>query len=185
MTHNSAITLLLIATLGAVAACQQQLPAESDDASISKDEISSEVYQSPGKPILVPVDVKYRLLTKPQVGQPFELELTIVSSLATMGLGYSINAESGLSVDPAAIKRNFAGKPARTPETTSLTITPLLEGRFYLRVSANIVLNGETRTRIVTIPIQVGEVGRQLESMGEVVTDDEGNPVVSLPAKEN
>jgi len=180
MTHKLTITAFLLAAL---IACQQQPDVSEDDATANNEQ-PGDVYQSPGKPILVPVDVKYRLLDTPQVGQPFSLELTIVSSVATSAIGYKIDAESGLSVDRTALSRNFSDKAAMSPVTTTLTITPLQEGRFYLRVSANVLVNGVNKSRIITIPIQVGEGSRQLEQMGVVMTDDEGNPVVSLPATE-
>ena len=64
-----------------------------------------------------------------------------------------------------------------------MTITPQREGRFYLRVTADVSAGGDTKTRVVTIPIQIGEGTRELEAHGEIKTDAEGNPIVSLPAE--
>lgn len=182
MKLTSVCTTLLLALSVAIAACQQQ-PANSDTVAAIEQEPAAEVFQSPGKPNVTPLDVHYRLLDIPQVGEPFGLELTIVSTQATTGLGYSVDAESALVVDPRGQQRSFAGKPARTPEKTTLSITPVMEGRFYVHVSGNGVVNGKNYTRVVTIPIQVGQGTRQLEQIGEVRSDADGNPVVSLPAK--
>lgn len=188
--HISVIGIVLF-VIAALAGCQQQGngadTAASNGAGSSGGEslqTIDEAYQSPGKPILVPVDVKYRLLDTPRVGQPLGLELTLVSSVATGGMSYTLQAENGLALDRARLTESFAGKPAMSPQTTTVLITPQSEGRFYLRVLASIVVSGQSQSRTITIPIQVGAGTRQLETMGEIKTDAEGNPVVSLPAKE-
>ena len=159
-----------------------------DDAA-TKEEVSPQpvdtTYQSPGKPIVVPVDVKYRLLDTPEVGKPLGLELTLMSSVETSSMGYGLQPEDGLVIDQAELAASFAGKTAMTPQTTTVSITPQREGRFYLRVAANIVVNGERKTRTITIPIQVGAGTRELETMGEIKVDAEGNRVISLPSKED
>lgn len=183
MTHRIAMTAFLMIVILGASACQQREPVTTNGDVPEAEQATNEVYQSPGKPILVPVDVKYRLLDTPQVGQPVRIELTLVSSIATTGLGYTLQAEDGLTIDPAALNKTFVGKPALTPQTTVVSVTPQLEGRFYLRVAANIVAGGDSKTRIVTIPIQIGSGTRTTESLGEVKTDADGNPVVSLPAE--
>ena len=182
MKLMSATKMFLLLASVSFAACQQQ-SADSDELAATEQEAAEEVFESPGKTNLTPLDVHYRLLDTPQVGQPFELEVTLVSTEATTGMGFSVDADSALVVDPRGMQRSFAGKAARTPETTRLSITPAMEGRFYVRVSGNVVVNGRSQSRVVTIPIQVGQGTRQLEQMGEVVTDEDGNPVVSLPVQ--
>lgn len=183
-TFNVLKSVAMVAIVS-VAACQQQDVTDVEDsATVAVPE--SQVYESPGKPDLVPVDVKYRLLDTPQVGKPFGIELTIVSSVASGGLGYSVDAENGLMVDPEFASQNFvSSKPALSPETRTLMVTPTQEGRFYIRVAGSVVVDGVSKSRIVSIPIQVGEGSRALQEFGEVKTDAEGNPVVSMPATES
>ena len=178
MSIRVAITVLL--TVG-MASCQQDAPPPATP--VEAEPMATNGYVSPGKPNVMPVNVKYRLLDTPEVGQPVRIELTLVSSIASAGLGFDLQAEHGLTVAPDSLSRTFAPLPARTPETTVVTVTPQMEGRFYLRVAANVVAGGDSKTRIVTIPIQVGEGTRPLQSHGEIKTDAEGNPVVSLPAQ--
>ena len=98
----------------------------------------------------------------PQVGQPLSLELTLMPTISTTGFGFTLNPEEGLVVDTAQLTNSFAGKAAMTPQTTTLSITPQREGRFYLHVTANVVVNGQNKSRIITIPIQVGAGTRAL-----------------------
>ena len=181
MTQKLLTSILIVTGLGAVAACQQQ---PSDEPSEAANVVADEHYESPGAPTLVPVDVKYRLLNTPQVGQPLSIELTLVSSVANAGLGFALEPESGLSVKPDSRVQSFAGKAAMTPETTTVVITPSREGRFYLHVNANVIVSGVSKSRVISIPIQVGEGPPELETLGEIKTDAEGNPIVSLPASE-
>ena len=77
----------------------------------------------------------------------------------------------------------MASKPARTPETTVVTLTPAMEGRHYLHVNCNVAVGGQVMTKVVPIAIQVGQGTRALQPMGEVKTDSEGRPIVVLPAE--
>ena len=183
LAMTAVFTIAAIAAIG-VSACQNNGPGAAQDSIVEAGSVATDdVYESPGAPNVVPVDVKYRLLDTPAVGQPLRIELTLVSPLATGGLGYTLEAEEGLSIDAALQKRSYAGKPARTPELSIVSITPQTEGRFYLRVLANVIAGGNSMTRVVTIPIQIGQGTRETETLGEIKTDAEGNPVVSLPAE--
>ena len=176
------MSLLLLASVS-IAACQQQPSAGESEVADVQPELGDDVFESPGKTNLTPLNVSYRLLDVPQVGQPFRLEVTLVSSQATSNMGYTVDAESALVVDPRGVERTFSSKPASVPETSILSITPAMEGRFYVQVTASAVIDGRRQPHTVTIPVQVGQGTRQLERMGEVVTDQDGNPVVSLPVE--
>ncbi len=180
MTRQTLRTLLLLAAVGLVSACQDEPTAAADTA---EPEPVAAAYQSPGKPDLVPVDLRYRLLTTPEVGKPFQLELTIASPVATASLGYTLAAENGLLVDANSASFTVASKPARTPETTVVTLTPAMEGRYYLHVTCNVLVDGRMMTKVVPIAIQVGQGTRTLQQMGEIKTDSEGRPIVVLPAE--
>ena len=180
MTRQTFRTLSLLAAVGLVAACQDEPTATADSA---EPEPVAVAYQSPGKPDLVPVDLRYRLLATPEVGKPFDLELTIVSPVATASLGYTLTAENGLLVDANSASFTVASKPARSPETTVVTLTPAMEGRYYLHVNCSVAVDGQMMTKVVPIAIQVGQGTRALQPMGEVKTDSDGRPIVVLPAE--
>lgn len=180
MTRQTLRTLSLLAAISLVAACQDEPTAAADPAGLEPVAVAQ---QSPGKPDLVPVDLRYRLLSTPEVGKPFELELTIASPFATASLGYTLAAENGLLVDASTSSFTVAGKPARTPETTVVTLTPAMEGRHYLHVTCNVLVDGRMMTKVVPIAIQVGQGTRTLQQMGEIKTDSEGRPIVALPAE--
>ncbi len=170
----------LLASMGLLGACQGESATDAEPVAPVAD---SDVFESPGKPDLVPVNLKYRLLETPQVGKPFDIELTVVSSVDTPSLGFDVGTEDGLFVDTASASYSVSSKPANSPETSVISVTPTREGRFHLRVTCNVIVNGQTLTRVVPIAIQVGQGKLALEQMGEIKTDEHGNDVVSLPAE--
>jgi hypothetical protein len=181
MNHRHAMGVMaLLAAGGMFASCQGKAPATETAAQAG--EPATPVYESPGKPQLVPVNLKYRLLEVPQVGQPFAIELTIESSVDTASLGYSIDAGSGFVVDAQSATWSVASQAAHAPESTVVRFTPVAEGRFHINVNCNVMVNGQMMSRVVPIAIQVGQGTRQLEQIGELGQDADGNPIVSLPA---
>lgn len=170
----------LLASIGLLAACQSEPAAEAEPVAAIPD---SAVFESPGKPETVPVNLKYRLLDSPLVGQPFNIELTIVSSIDTPSLGFDVGAENGLMVDARSASYSVSSRPANSPETAVISVTPTHEGRFHLHVTCNVMVDGRMLTRIVPIAIQVGQGGPVLEQLGEIRTDADGKEVISLPAE--
>lgn len=174
-------SLISIVVLIGLTACQASDPG-ADATSVDNAVQAEAVYESPGKPQLVPVDVRYRLLDTPSVGQAVGIELTLIPGVDASSVGFTLDAEDGLVVDASTMAATFAAKSAMSRETTIVRVTPSREGRFYLRVNSSIAFDGRTLSRVVTIPIQVGTGGRQLEQMGEIKTDEDGDTVISLPA---
>ncbi len=170
----------LLASIGLLVACQGEPAAEAEPVAAVAD---SDVLHHHGKADMVPVNLKYRLLETPQVGQPFDIELTIVSSIDTASLGFDVAPEDGLAVDAGSATYTVSSKPANSPETSVISVTPTREGRFHLHVTANVMVNGQMLSRVVPIAIQVGQGTLQLEQMGEIKVDEDGNRVVSLPAE--
>ncbi len=170
----------LLALAGLLFACQGGPASETEPLATVP---GSNVFESRGKPETVPVNLKYRLLETPRVGQTFDIELTVVSSVDTPSLGFDVAPDDGLAVDTASATYTVSGKPANSPETTVVSVTPTREGRFHLHVSANVMVEGRILTRAVPIAIQVGRGTLALEQMGEIRMDEDGNRVVSLPAE--
>ena len=173
-------TLLLLASIGLLAGCQDD-PATDLEAVAADPEAA--VFESPGKPETIPVNLKYRLLEVPQVGEAFDIELTVVSSVDTPSLGFDVIPEDGLQLDAQTASFAASSKPANSPETSVISVTPTREGRFHLRVDCSVMVNGRMLQRVVPIAIQVGQGSLALEQMGEIKTDADGDAVVSLPAE--
>ena len=181
--HRKLAGLLALTGLLMLASCGRGDDARTTAETSKKPANSEPAYESPGKPNVQPVDISYRLLGTPAVGQPLEIELTMISSLPASSTGYRLSVENGLVVDPGFNSIESAAADAFKPRKEIVRITPATEGRFYLTVIGSAVVNGQPASRQIMIPIQVGAVGRELQQMGEIRTDRDGNPIVSLPAE--
>ena len=177
MKLKSTTTATLLPALLTVLGCQQPPAAPAQD-----EPIDQAAYESPGKPNVTGIEVQYQLTDTPTVGTPLSLDLTVSATGPASNVGYSLDADDGLTFAAAQSARMLASETVLEPVSSTLTVTPTREGRFHLRVTANAMIAGEMRSRTITIPIQVGAGERELEPHGEVKTDEDGDPVVSLPA---
>lgn len=165
-----------------LSACEQQSVTEKEPLAASAEAEAWSTTAARRTPAEAPVDVRYRLLTTPQVGQPFELEVSLVPLVDAASVGFQLRPDEGVLIAPATRQFTAEAVIARNARSQIVAITPQREGRFYVNVDASIVVHGETKFRVVTIPIQVGTGGPELERMGETMTDAEGNLIISLPA---
>ena len=101
--------------------------AQSEDA-----RFASAVYLEKGMPA---VDVKYDLLSKPVVGQPFELELLLEPRLNSELLEFNVAGMPGIDVisGGAASFQNVQGHQRYTAKAV---IQPVQAGVYYLAVTA-------------------------------------------------
>ena len=136
-----------------------------------------------------PVEITYRIIGTPIVGQPVALDLQFESSFGATPyqVTYRVNDETALQM-PEAQSRVVSISPSSEDEKVAqqVTVVPLREGRLYLNVAAVIETeNGSMRT-VTAVPIQVGaDAAREIVENGEVSTDDKGNLIRTLPASED
>lgn len=151
----------------------------------SKDDPGRE--RSPGKPS-APVDIGYRVLGTPLVGQPVAIELTLASPLAgqQLRLSYFINDSESLRFadsQPREIELSIdadEGSAAR-----QVTVVPQREGRLYLNVTAEIETEIGFLLKSMAIPLSVGYAEGEPAVNGRLEQTADGETVVSMPAAEN
>ena len=179
-----AYVLIVAPVLLLLSACEKESAASKEQLGATAAGEPSSPTASRHSPAEAPVDVRYRLLTTPQVGQPVQIEVSLVPLVDAASVGFKLRPDDGVLV--ASNTRSFTADAvsARIPQSQIVSVTPQREGRFYVSVDASIVVHGETKSRVVMIPIQVGTGGPELERMGETMTDAEGNRIISLPAKQ-
>jgi hypothetical protein len=128
-----------------------------------------------------PVQINYRIVGTPIVGQPvaIDLEIRSVEGPQAVTLGYRINDATAMQfpeAQPAEVR-----VAARTDEAASLQqvrVIPLREGRLYLNVSADVETESGTLSTVTAIPIQVGgPPARVPQRNGTPGTDENGEPI--------
>jgi hypothetical protein len=197
--HRINQTLIFLAVLAALSACSNGnvgQPAESDDTPISTsppavtftpNQDAKVERAASGKPS-GPISVAFRIIGKPVVGQPLAVDLRVTSTLGPqpIDLSYRINDAGALQL--AESQAPFVKMTPGIEEPTSsqqVTIIPLREGRLYLNVSASVETENGSMSTVTAIPIQVGDAPRKYHDNGVIATDEQGEAIRSVPAKED
>jgi hypothetical protein len=104
----------------------------------------------------VPVDVRFALRERPEVGQPATLDLLVTPSAPLERLVTSFRAEDGLKLrdggDPSVRERPEPGIPI--PHT--LTVVAQQDGIFYVSATVLADLGSEQIAHTFTIPVIAG-----------------------------
>lgn len=162
-------------------------------ASMSKDvpaagqKTGAEPGTSPGKPS-APIQIDYRIVGVPVVGQPVTVELDVRSSLAVAELrvSYQVLDESGLFLPETQAREALLtaiGDGERRSQR--VTVIPQAEGRYYLNVLVEMDTPEGLMGKAASIPIQIGNVRPAPKLNGELRTDAEGETVISMPEKQD
>jgi hypothetical protein len=135
-----------------------------------------------------PVIISYRIIGSPIVGQPVAIELEFASTIGPqpMNISYRVNDATALQL-PETQLASVSMAPFENDERGSqqVTVIPLREGRLYLNVAASIEGESGSVSSVTAIPIQVGGALRETQVNGEPGLDENGEAIISLPAKED
>ena len=145
---------------------------------------------SPGK-VQSPIQVSYRVIGEPIVGQPAAIELRFSSALGAQNfdVSYRVNDSTALQF-PETQAQKIAISPtiaegARSMASQQVSVIPMREGRLFLNVAAQIQTESGSWSSVTAVPIQVGQAPRELLENGTVTTDETGELIRTLPGTEN
>jgi len=176
------IPILAICMLSACGNDAGEVPAS--DAVADKAEAAT----SHTEKVQGPVQIDYKIIGIPIVGQPVGIDLQVVSKIGPqeMTLSYRVNDSTALQFGESQLDRvTLAATRDERPSLQQVQVIPLREGRVFLNVSVSIETDEGTMSSVTAIPIQVGAAVREPQDNGELVTDESGDQVHSLPAKED
>ena len=175
----------------------------SDATEVSpKPGAADDIAAKPGEPVTInpnategttakpggPVTISYRIIGTPIVGQALAIDLQFASALGPQPItvSYRVNDATAMHF-PEAQPATISMVPSARKElsTQQVTVIPMREGRLYLNVSAQIETEDGSMSSVTAVPIQVGSAARELQANGELRTDENGETVISLPAKED
>lgn len=129
-----------------------------------------------------PVDLKYDVLAKPNVGQPVEVELALLPRLAADTLEVEVTGIPGLTVVSGGVMRfeNVAGGDRHVVKVIVQAAAP---GIYYANVVARMSTKVQTEVRTFSVPVVVGAVPAAQKA--EPQKDASGEPIQSMPAVES
>jgi len=129
-----------------------------------------------------PVDLKYDVLAKPDVGQPFEIELALLPRLAADVLEVEVTGIPGLTVVSGGATR-FEGVTAGERYVAKALVQADAPGIYYANVVAKMSTQVQTEARTFSVPVVVGAVPAAQKAEPE--KDATGEAIQSLPAEES
>jgi hypothetical protein len=128
------------------------------------------------------VDLKYDVLAKPDVGQPFEVELALLPRLAADALEVEVTGIPGLTVVSGGTTR-FEGVTAGERYVAKVLVQADAPGIYYANVVAKTITQVLTEARTFSVPLVVGAV--PAAEKVEPARDASGEAIRSLPAEES
>lgn len=129
-----------------------------------------------------PVQIDYKIIGSPIVGQPVAVDLYLKSTLGQgdISIDYRITDATAMQFpESQAESVTMTAAPADEPASRQqVRVIPLREGRLYLNVTATVTTASGSLSTAQAIPIQVGAAPtRTIEDNGELATDEEGESI--------
>lgn len=129
-----------------------------------------------------PIDLLYDIPAKPEVGQPFTVEFAVKPRVQADVLDVEVADSPGLTIQGERLAR-FQAVEAGQPYTFQLQLVGNAAGLYYVSVTAKIATQVQTEARAFSVPVVIGSpVPAQKPTPQK---DASGQPIESLPAKEN
>jgi len=156
-------------------------------AEVSGEEKRAQSAASPGKPS-APIRFRYEVLGNPIVGQPVAVRVFVESSVSgrPINLEYRVNDTTSMTFPESQARRREIVRDTSAYDATQpqqITVVPQREGRLFLNVSAEIVMeDGDILLKSQAIPINVGPAPLELDENGELKETADGETVESLPS---
>ena len=178
----------IMAVLALLSACGSDNSAVETESSAEVPTSKTDVLAARTSAIQSPVQITYRVIGTPIIGSPVALDLQFTSALGDVPykVTFRVNDPTAMHM-PEGQSESISIAPSSDNESVSrqVTVIPLREGRLYLNVAAVVETESGSMQSVVAIPIQVGPAApRQLQENGTVTTDDQGDLIRTLPAKE-
>ncbi|HET7202392.1 MAG TPA: hypothetical protein VFI92_03405 [Steroidobacteraceae bacterium] len=130
---------------------------------------------------MAPIDLLYDLPAKPEIGQPFALELVVKPRMLADALDVEIGESPGIAIEGERMTR-FLNVEAGQPYKFTVTARSDAPGLYYVTVIAKVSTQVQTQGRAFSVPVVIGTPPAAQKT--EPQKDASGQPVESMPAKE-
>lgn len=136
-----------------------------------------------------PVDVSYKVFGPAVPGRPVDIEIMLRPNKMAEAVSSNIRTGERMSMLRRGNVRRISKSNNGAMNTRQvITLMPEVAGIHYVTVFASVQMQGKLQTRVVALPVQVGNssvpVQKFVPAMGELKQEADGGMVRSLPAQE-
>jgi hypothetical protein len=128
-----------------------------------------------------PVDLLYDIPVKPEVGQPFTVELAAKPRLPADALDIEVADSPGLTIQGERMAR-FPAVESGQPYTMKVQVVGNTAGLYYVSVMAKLSTKVQSEARAFSVPVVIGTPAAVQKPAPQ--RDASGQAIESLPAKE-
>jgi hypothetical protein len=191
--------LPMLMSIALLAACSNDSADTAEMTESAADAVDVPTMPSATKPSTVssaatvkpssPIEISYRIIGQPIVGQPVAIDLQFASMLGprSFNIDYRVNDATALQMPEAqalkVIVSPTVGEGSGGRAAQQVRVIPLREGRLYLNVAATIDTDAGSFSSVTAVPIEVGPAVQQVEDIGTVSSDENGELIRTLPAR--
>jgi hypothetical protein len=129
------------------------------------------------------VDLKYDVLTKPEPGRPFEIELALQPRVTADTLQVEITDMPGLAIVGERAAK-FGPVAAGQTYTTRVLVQSDVAGLYYVSVIAQMITKVQSEARAFSVPVVVGAAPAATQKVAPQ-KDASGQAIQSMPATES
>jgi hypothetical protein len=129
-----------------------------------------------------PIDLLYDIPAKPEVGQPFWVELAVKPRLPGDTLDVEIGESPGIAIEGERASR-FLDVEAGTPYKFTFRARGDATGLYYIAVITRLSTQVQSEGRAFSVPVVIGSPPAAQKT--EPQKDASGQPVQSMPARED
>jgi hypothetical protein len=104
----------------------------------------------------VPVEVRFELHQRPEIGKPVELDIQVTPTAPLGRLVTSFHAEDGLAIEEGGSASETDRPAPGVPLSRALTIVAQRDGIFYVSATVLVDLGADSVARTFTIPVIAG-----------------------------
>lgn len=189
----------MLMSIALLAACSNDSADTAEMTESAADAVDVPTMPSATKPSTVssaatvkpssPIEISYRIIGQPIVGQPVAIDLQFASMLGprSFNIDYRVNDATALQMPEAqalkVIVSPTVGEGSGGRAAQQVRVIPLREGRLYLNVAATIDTDAGSFSSVTAVPIEVGPAVQQVEDIGTVSSDENGELIRTLPAR--
>jgi hypothetical protein len=154
--------LLILVVLASLAGCEgeEAKQASADTAAPSRprqaDPTAEMVTAVSGATERAPVELKFHLADRPELGKPFDVEIAVVPVGDIDRVAASFHVGPGLELRNGEQMAAIQNPEPNTPINHKITLVPQQDGIFFVSATVHVDAPTESLTRTFTFPIIAG-----------------------------